>query len=177
MTPSPTRCWRGSRNDLTTRRATRGQSERSAVNGSTRVARRQIARHEGRCRQQGDDGDGAASTACGLRNGGLSRADTRPSDDATPVPVSWIRRGLPAFGRTGTLDRYSAPPVLGGRSRVGQQTLTLLIGVRIPASQPLSRKPRNITDGRGVPRPRTPVPPHRLPRRQWRLALDLTART
>ena len=28
--------------------------------------------------------------------------------------------------------------LLGGRSTVGQQTLTLLIGVRIPASQPLS---------------------------------------
>src|SRR5262249_4032218 len=33
--------------------------------------------------------------------------------------------------------RYSQVSSLGGRSTVGQQTLTLLIGVRIPASQPI----------------------------------------
>ena len=33
--------------------------------------------------------------------------------------------------------RYIFASPLGGRSTVGQQTLDLLIGVRIPASQPL----------------------------------------
>ena len=35
-----------------------------------------------------------------------------------------------------TAGRYIQVSLLGGRSTVGQQTLTLLIGVRIPASQP-----------------------------------------
>ena len=64
------------------------------------------------------------------------------------IDSAWKRReggGKRPRSKLSACPRRDSSPIivssytlLGGRSTVGQQTLTLLIGVRIPASQPLN---------------------------------------
>ena len=56
-------------------------------------------------------------------------------------------------------------PVLGGRPTVGQQTLTLLIGVRIPASQPQVVDSKGSVAQRILPLPQCRLAPTNLARK------------
>src|SRR5690606_9833460 len=87
--------------------------------------------------QQNDEGSAKDRHFPGMRAGGSSYASARRN---TARGRATGPSRLPPYVFPVTFYVRSAPqgPSLGGRSTVGQQTLTLLIGVRIPASQPIS---------------------------------------